>query len=80
MKTHEQSLTRSRRYEVEGDAPAWEEAEKQVLSASKKGKPAAVVSVKSSKQKRKVGQTASEVYEEAFGDKRKKVKKSKKSA
>ncbi|KAJ4324459.1 N-acetyltransferase 10 [Fusarium piperis] len=67
-------------YEIDGDAPAWEEAEKQVLSAAKQGKSNPVVSVKAAKQKRKVGQTASEVYEEAFGDKRKKAKKSKKSA
>ncbi|KAH6900029.1 GNAT acetyltransferase 2-domain-containing protein [Thelonectria olida] len=67
-------------YEIEGDAPAWEEAEKQVLGASKKGKSASMVSVKSSKAKRKVGQTAGEVYEEAFGDKRKKAKKTKKAA
>ncbi|KAF5013605.1 hypothetical protein FDECE_410 [Fusarium decemcellulare] len=67
-------------YEIEGDAPAWQEAEKQVLSAAKQGKANPVVSVKSAKQKRKAGQTAAEVYEEAFGDKRKKVKKSKKSA
>jgi N-acetyltransferase 10 len=35
--------------------------------------------VKSSKQKRKVGQTAAEVYEEAFGEKKKKSKRAKKS-
>jgi N-acetyltransferase 10 len=51
-----------------------------VLGASKKGKSASMVSVKSSKAKRKVGQTAGEVYEETFGDKRKKAKKAKKSA
>lgn len=40
-----------------------------------------MVSVKSAKQKRKAGQTAAEVYEEAFGDKpRKKSKKGKKDA
>ncbi|TPX09319.1 uncharacterized protein E0L32_009511 [Thyridium curvatum] len=67
-------------YEIEGDAPAWEEAEKQVASATKGGKANPVVSVKSSKAKRKAGQTtAAEVYEEAFGDKgRKKHKKAKK--
>lgn len=37
-----------------------------------------MVSVKSAKQKRKAGQTASEVYEEVFGDKsHKKAKKGK---
>ncbi|KAF7553611.1 hypothetical protein G7Z17_g3514 [Cylindrodendrum hubeiense] len=65
-------------YEIEGHAPAWEEAEKQVLTATKQGKTNPVVSVKSTKAKRKVGQTAAEVYEEEFGDKRKKTKKSRK--
>ncbi|KFA67158.1 hypothetical protein S40285_05244 [Stachybotrys chlorohalonatus IBT 40285] len=65
-------------YEVEGDAPAWQEAEKLVRSAAKEGKANPVVSVKSAKQKRKAGQTASEVYEEVFGDKsHKKAKKGK---
>lgn len=68
------------RYEIDENEDAWKEAEKQVLSASKKGKANPVVSVKSSKQKRKTGgQTAEEVYDEAFGDKKhKKHKKSKK--
>lgn len=62
------------RYEVEGDAPAWAEAEQAV----KEGK-SGVVSVKSSKSKRKAGPSAADVYEEAFGDKsHKKAKKSKK--
>lgn len=62
-------------YEIEGDAPSWQEAEKQALSATKQGKSNPVVSVKAQKQKRKAGQqTASEVYEEAFGDKKKKKK------
>ncbi|KAH7156203.1 GNAT acetyltransferase 2-domain-containing protein [Dactylonectria macrodidyma] len=65
-------------YEIEGNAPSWEEAEKQVLNATKQGKANPVVSVKSTKAKRKVGQTAAEVYEEEFGDKRKKNKKSRK--
>ncbi|GJN70490.1 killer toxin resistant protein [Purpureocillium lilacinum] len=64
-------------FEIEGDAPAWAEAEKQVKS----GKSNTVVSVKSGKQKRKAGPTAAEVYEEAMGEKsRKKAKKGKKSA
>ncbi|KAL2756987.1 hypothetical protein ACRALDRAFT_1075722 [Sodiomyces alcalophilus JCM 7366] len=63
-------------YEIEVDAPAWDEAEKQVLDATKSGKTGAVVSVKT-KAKRKAGPTAAEVYEEAFGEKsRKKAKKS----
>ncbi len=64
---------------MEGDAPAWDDAEKQVLSAAKRGQANPVVSIKSSKAKRKAGATAAEIYEEAFGDKpHKKVKKSKK--
>jgi N-acetyltransferase 10 len=73
-------LTKTR-YEIEGDTPAWEDAEKQVLSATKQGKSNPVVSVKSAKQKRKAGQqTAAEVYEEEFGEKKKKgSKRAKKS-
>lgn len=60
-------------YEIEGGGAAWEEAERQVAD----GKGSTVVSVKTGKAKRKAGQqTAAEVYEEAFGDKRKKAKKS----
>ncbi|RYP57994.1 hypothetical protein DL769_009168 [Monosporascus sp. CRB-8-3] len=67
-------------YEIEKDAPAWEEAEKQVRNATKQGKSTTVVSVKSSKAKRKAGATAAEVYEEVFGEKsHKKSKKPKKS-
>ncbi|KAH8682616.1 N-acetyltransferase 10 [Xylariales sp. PMI_506] len=67
-------------YEIEGDAPGWEDAEQQVLIASKRGHSNPVVSVKSNKAKRKEGPTAAEVYEEVFGDKKhKKVKKSRKS-
>ncbi|KAI0435746.1 GNAT acetyltransferase 2-domain-containing protein [Xylaria telfairii] len=67
-------------YEVEGDTPAWDDAEKQVRTATKRGQVNPVVSIKSSKAKRKVGQTAAEVYEEEFGEKpHKKAKKSKKS-
>ncbi|KAH7321309.1 GNAT acetyltransferase 2-domain-containing protein [Stachybotrys elegans] len=66
-------------YEIEGDAPAWQQAEKQVLNATKEGKSNPVVSVKSAKQKRKAGTTSHEVYEEVFGEKdRKKAKKGKK--
>lgn len=67
------------RYEIDGDAPAWQEAERQVSSAAKDGKSNVVVSVKSAKQKRKAVQTASEIYEQEFGDNsRKKAKKGKK--
>jgi N-acetyltransferase 10 len=51
-----------------------------VLNATRRGQSNPVVSVKSGKAKRKEGPTASEIYEEAFGDKRsKKAKKSRKS-
>ncbi|KAG8159835.1 hypothetical protein KVR01_010472 [Diaporthe batatas] len=62
-------------YQIEGNEEVWKDAEEQV----KKGKGSNVVSVKSSKQKRKAGQTAEEVYNEAFGEKKhKKHKKPKK--
>jgi N-acetyltransferase 10 len=68
------------RYEIEGDAPGWEDAEKQIASAAKRGQTNSVVSVKSGKAKRKEGPSASEIYEEAFGEKKhKKAKKAKKS-
>ncbi|KAK7994317.1 hypothetical protein PG991_015905 [Apiospora marii] len=67
-------------YEIEDAAPGWEEAEKQVATATKRGQANPVVSVKSSKAKRKDGPSAAEIYEEEFGDKKaKKAKKSKKS-
>lgn len=73
------TLSLSYRYEIDGDAPAWEEAEKQVRSAAKDGKVNPIVSVKS-KQKRKAGQTAAEIYAEEMGGKSsKKMKKGKKS-
>ena len=51
-----------------------------MLTATKRGQSNPVVSIKSSKAKRKAGPTAAEVYEEAFGEKsQKKAKKSKKS-
>ncbi|KAI6373678.1 killer toxin resistant protein [Pyricularia grisea] len=68
-------------FEIEGGASEWKEAEKAIAKAASKGEtPALTVSVKSQKTKRKAGQqTAAEVYEEAFGEKRhKKAKKSKK--
>ena len=50
-----------------------------MLGAAKEGKGSTVVSVKSSKQKRKAGQTAEDVYNEVFGEKEhKKHKKHKK--
>ena len=72
------TLTPDSRYEIEGDAPGWEEAEKQVLKATKEGRSNPIVSVKSKQSKRKAGMTAAEVYEEAFGKKKhKQAKKSK---
>ncbi|KAG6025609.1 hypothetical protein E4U40_002585 [Claviceps sp. LM458 group G5] len=65
-------------YAIDADTPAWADAEKLVRTAAKDGKANVVVSVKS-KQKRKAGQTAAEVYEEEMGETRKKSKKSKKS-
>ncbi|KAG6221829.1 hypothetical protein E4U25_000658, partial [Claviceps purpurea] len=65
-------------YAIDADTPAWADAEKLVRTAAKDGKASVVVSVKS-KQKRKAGQTAAEVYEEEMGETRKKSKKSKKS-
>lgn len=64
------------RYEIEDSAPGWDEAEKQVLKATKHGHGVSVVSVKSNKAKRKDGPSAAEVYEEVFGEKKhKKAKK-----
>lgn len=57
------------RYEIEGGAPGWADAEKQVLDAAKKGLKTNVVSVKSSKSKRKAGETAAEIYEQELGEK-----------
>lgn len=52
-----------------------------MTSAAKDGKSNVVVSIKSAKQKRKAsaGQTATEIYDQEFGDStRKKAKKGKK--
>ncbi|CAK7200817.1 N-acetyltransferase 10 [Sporothrix eucalyptigena] len=71
-------------YEIEeGDVPGWAEAERQVAAAAqngkKKGGSGTTVSIKSSKApsaKRKPGDTTvAEVYEEAFGEKKKKKRK-----
>ncbi|RKF53383.1 RNA cytidine acetyltransferase [Golovinomyces cichoracearum] len=64
-------------YEIEDGAPGWAEAEKQVLNASKSGKKNPVVSVKSAKSKRKVVETAAEIYESELGAKKRKKTKSK---
>lgn len=50
-----------------------------MLSASKNGHKSIVVSVKTGKPKRKVGETAAEIYEQEIGEKgHKKAKKIKK--
>jgi N-acetyltransferase 10 len=67
------------RYEIEEGAPGWADAEKQVLKATKGGRKNPVVSVKSSKSKRKAGESAAEILEQEMGGKeRKKAKKNKK--
>ena len=68
------------RYEIEEGAPGWADAEKQVLNATKSGNKNPVVSVKSSKEKkRKAGETAAEIYAAEIGDKAERaMKKSKK--
>jgi N-acetyltransferase 10 len=73
-----QHLTQRNRYEIEDSAPGWEDAEKQILKATKSGQSVSAVSVKSNKAKRKEGPTAAEVYEEEFGEKEKKHKRAKK--
>ncbi|KAH7027767.1 GNAT acetyltransferase 2-domain-containing protein [Microdochium trichocladiopsis] len=71
-------------YEIDNDAPSWHDAEKQVSKAGGRAS-GTVVSVKSSSSasgKRKApapGQTAAEIYEEAFGGDGIGKKKSKKS-
>ncbi|KAF4635158.1 hypothetical protein G7Y89_g2950 [Cudoniella acicularis] len=63
-------------YEIEEGAPGWADAEKQVLKATKRGNNNLVVSVKSTKIKRKAGETAAEIYAEEMGEKaHKKAKK-----
>ncbi|KAJ8065947.1 hypothetical protein OCU04_005048 [Sclerotinia nivalis] len=63
-------------YEIEAGAPGWAEAEKQVKNAAKSGKKDIVVGVKSTKTKRKAGESAAEIYEQEMGEKtHKKAKK-----
>ncbi|PMD38300.1 DUF699-domain-containing protein [Hyaloscypha variabilis F] len=63
-------------YEIEEGAPGWADAERQVLSATKSGQKNPVVSVKSTKTKRKAGESAAEILEQEMGEKaHKKVKK-----
>lgn len=59
-------LTRSTRYEIEGDDAVWEDAEKRVQQAAKSGKGNPLVSVKT-KTKRKAEEA--EGHEERAGDK-----------
>lgn len=71
------TLTYLSRYNIDSSAPGWEEAEKQVAKALKKGEAVGTISVKSSK--RKVGDTttAEQIWKEEFGEKEPKPKKNK---
>ncbi len=60
---------RSNRYEIEGDAPEWEEAEKQLRNVAKQGQGSTAVSVKSNKAKRKAGTTSGQRDDEKNGQK-----------
>ncbi|PGH16030.1 hypothetical protein AJ79_02010 [Helicocarpus griseus UAMH5409] len=64
-------------YEIANGAAAWEDAEKQVRSSVAKNGSVTTVSVKSSKPvKRKVGESAREIYDQEIESKReKKIKK-----
>ncbi|KAI1004518.1 RNA cytidine acetyltransferase [Podosphaera aphanis] len=54
-------------YEI-AEAPGWAEAERQVMKAARSGKKNPVVSIKSTQMaKRKVGETAADIYEAEFG-------------
>ena len=57
------------RYEIEEGALGWADAERQVLNAAKSGQKNPVVSVKSTKTRRKAGETATEIYEQELGEK-----------
>jgi N-acetyltransferase 10 len=67
------------RYEIEEGAPGWADAEKQVQKAAKSGHKNPVVSVKSSKSKRKPSESAAEIYAQEMGGE-KAHKKSKKGS
>lgn len=63
------------RYEIETGGVEWDEAEKQVQRAQKRGKDDVTVSVKSDRKaekKRKGGASAEEVYREEIGDREEK--------
>jgi N-acetyltransferase 10 len=70
-------LTGLIRYEIEEAAPGWAEAEKQAFNATKSGNKNPVVSVKSTKTKRKPVESAAEIYASEMGDGHKKTKKAK---
>jgi N-acetyltransferase 10 len=57
------------RYEIEEGAPGWKDAESQVKKAAKGGHKNPVVSVKSSKAKRKPSESAADVFAQEMGDK-----------
>lgn len=66
----------SARYDLDTTAPGWEDAEKQVAKALKKGESVGTISVKTA-AKRKVDETAAQVWEKEFGEKEPKAKKNK---
>lgn len=59
------------RYEIASEAPGWQRAEQEVLKATKKGAKPSAISVKTTKPKRKAGESAAEIYEEEMGEKKK---------
>jgi N-acetyltransferase 10 len=65
-----------RRYEVPGDDENWDEAEKQVLKASKEGHGNLVVSVKSKKEKKRKVESGERDEAKAGGEKKRKKPKS----
>jgi N-acetyltransferase 10 len=72
-------FSRIYRYEIASGAPDWEDAERQVRIAAGKNGDMPTVSVKTAKasSKRKVGETAAEIYEREIGSRELKSKKSK---
>lgn len=58
----------SSRYEIEDDEKTWADAEKQMMSATKRGQSNPVVSVKTKSKRKERPTTAEDVYKETFGD------------
>ncbi len=72
LATHLISLTSFSRYEItNNDAPTWQEAERQIRTGASTGAKSTVVSVKSKAaktgDKRKVVETAAQIYEKELG-------------